>query len=334
MKKFTATRPCRWGIIGPGKIAQKFAAAIPLAGNAVLYAVASSDGGRARAFAEKYGAATYYDRYEALISDPEIDAVYIATPHAFHARHALLCLSQNKPVLCEKPMALNHAQVKQMVDVSRLHHTFLMEAMWTRFLPAIEKILEIVNAGSIGTVGHVRGDFGFYAPFDPDSRLFDLKLGGGSLLDIGVYPLWLCLAVLGKPDEITASGTLAPTGADESCLAVLHYKKGAIASAFSTLNVYTSLTAEVGGTTGTVVIPSPWYKSNTFSLRRPGEEEQRFTFEAVDNGFEYQIREVMRCLNLGLIESPLMSHAFSLSLSETMGLIRQQLGVSYPGADS
>src|ERR1700761_1748333 len=140
MQKFTLTNPCRWGIIGPGKIAKKFAAAIPLAGNAVLHAVASNNEERAKDFAEQHSAKIWYNNYGQLVNDPNIDAIYIATPHGFHTENALLCLSHGKPVLCEKPMALNRKQVQQMVDASRQNNTFLMEAMWTRFLPHIEKI--------------------------------------------------------------------------------------------------------------------------------------------------------------------------------------------------
>jgi len=333
MRQFTVTNPCRWGIIGPGKIAKKFASAIPLAGNAVLQAVASRDAGRSRDFAAQHGAAKWYDNYEQIATDPDIDAIYVATPHAFHTENTLLCLSHRKPVLCEKPMALNRKQVQQMVDASRQTNTFLMEAMWTRFLPHVEKILELLKEDKIGTVRYVRGDFGFYNPFDPESRLFNMALGGGSVLDIGVYPLFLCLAVLGKPDQITATGKLAPTGADETCLAVLQYDNGAMASAFSTVGAFTSLTAEIGGTEGTITIPSAWYKNNEFTLHRMGEEKQIFTFEPVTNGFEYQAREAMRCIEQGLTESPAMSHDFSLLLSETMDVVREKIGVSYPGVD-
>lgn len=333
MQKFTATNSCRWGIIGPGKIAQKFAAAIPLAPPAVLHAVASRDARRAREFAEKHGAAKWYGNYEQLAADPEIDAIYIATPHAFHAENALLCLSHRKPVLCEKPMAINRRQVQQMVDASRQNNTFLMEAMWTRFLPVMERVLTLLRQGEIGTVKYVRGDFGFYNPFDPGSRLFNMALGGGSVLDIGVYPLFLCLAALGKPNHISATGKLAPTGADETCLAVLQYDNGAMATAFSTVGAFTSLTAEIGGTEGTITIPHAWYKTNTFTLHRVGQEKQIFTLEPVTNGFEYQICEVMSCIEQGLTENPAMSHDFSLLLSGTMDAIREQLGVKYEGED-
>jgi predicted dehydrogenase len=333
MKSFIPANPCRWGIIGPGKIAKKFASAIPLAGNAVLHAVASNNAQRAQEFAQTHSAAKCYDNYEALVNDPDIDAIYIATPHAFHTENALLCLNHSKPVLCEKPMALNRKQVQQMLDASQKNNTFLMEAMWSRFLPHIQRVLELLQQGSIGAVKHVRADFGFYTPFDPNSRLFNMALGGGSVLDIGVYPLALCLAVLGKPDQITATGKLAPTGADETCLAVLQYDNGATASAFSTVDTYTSLTAEIGGTEGTITIPTAWYKTNTFTLHRIGEEKQTFTFDPVTNGFEYQIREVMRCLEQDRIESSVMSHEFSLLLSDTMDKVRERIGVRYEGVD-
>jgi len=333
MRKFTNTDPCRWSIIGPGKIAQKFAEAIPLAGNAVLHAVASRNEQRSEEFALKHRAPKWYGAYEELIADPDIDAIYIATPHAFHTQNALLCLNQGKPVLCEKPMALNRKQVQQMVDASQKNNIFLMEAMWTRFLPSIKKVLELLNDGTIGPVEYVRANFGFRASFDPNGRLFNMALGGGSLLDVGIYPLFLCLAVLGRPDSVTATGQLAPTGADESCIAVLKYVNGATATAFSTLNENTSLIAEIGGANGKITIPAAWYKNNTFEITIKGKGTQNFTFDAVINGFEYQIREVMSCLERGLTESPAMSHEFSLLLSETMDNIRQKIGVSYPGVD-
>jgi predicted dehydrogenase len=321
----------RWGIIGPGKIAAKFAVALPLAGRASLGAVASRDEDRAKEFAGKSGAARYYTRYEELAADPDIDAVYIATPHGFHAEHAILCLQHGKAVLCEKPMALSALQVQRMIEAARNNKAFLMEAMWTRFLPVIEKVLELIRNGQLGTVKYVRGDFGFYAPFNPSGRLYDLRLGGGSLLDIGIYPLFLCLLLLGEPDSIHAAAHLSPTGSDETCQAILQYRDGRSAMISSTLACQTSITAEIAGTEGMIQMPTPWYKNDKFTLLRPGEEAQIISVEPMVNGFEYQIREVTECLDKGLLESPLHSHADSLSLSRTMDAIRGQVGVKYPG---
>jgi predicted dehydrogenase len=320
-----------WGIIGPGKIANKFAVALNLAGDAGLAAVASRDAARAREFAEKFGAARSYDGYEQLAEDPAVDVVYIATPHGFHAEHALLCLKNGKAVLCEKPMALYSSQVRSMVEAAREHQAFLMEAMWTRFVPVMEKILELVRDGQLGTIRYVRADFGFAGPYSPDNRLFNLRLGGGSLLDIGIYPLFLCLQLLGEPDRIQASGHLADTGADESCQAILQYRDRRAGMIYSTFACQTSISAEIAGSEGLIQLSGPWHKSDSFTLRRKGEDPVTIQVEPMLNGFEYQIREVARCLDQGLIESPMMPHAFSLTMSQTMDAIRQQIGVKYPG---
>jgi predicted dehydrogenase len=320
-----------WGIIGPGKIAAKFAAALQLAGNSRLHAVASRDLARASTFAATHGAAQIYDSYEQLAADPAIDVVYIATPHGFHAEHTLLCLRQGKAVLCEKPMALNATQVREMIAASGRREAFLMEAMWTRFLPLMQTTTDLIATGKIGALRYIRADFGFLAPFDPSSRLYDLRLGGGSLLDIGIYPLFLCLYLLGKPDNIRAAGHLSPTGADDTCHAVLTYKDGRSAVISSTLACQTSLTAEIAGTEGAIRIPTPWYKNDRLNWNRTGQPEDSIRLEPMINGFEYQVREVARCLEARAIESPLMPHAFSLLMSETMDEIRRQIGVKYAG---
>jgi predicted dehydrogenase len=329
MKSFT------WGIIGPGKIAGKFATAIKLVDGAVLGAVASRDKAKARAFAETHGAPSpenihVCDNYEQLAADPSIDAVYIATPHGYHAEHALLCLRRGKAVLCEKPMALSAHQVDKMVGASGTYRAFLMEAMWTRFLPIMTRIGSLIAEGQIGELKYVRADFGFLAPFNPEGRLYNLRLGGGSLLDIGIYPLFLCLHLLGEPERITATGHLAPTGADDSCHAILEFSGGRSAVMSSTLLCQTGITAEIAGTEGLIRLPTPWYKNDQFTWNKQGEDPRLITLEPMINGFEYQIREVHRCLDAGLIESPSMTHAFSSMMARTMDSIRTQLGVKYP----
>ncbi|MBN9384441.1 MAG: Gfo/Idh/MocA family oxidoreductase [Chitinophagaceae bacterium] len=321
----------RWGIIGPGKIANKFAVALTLAGGAQLDAIASRDGSRAHEFAEKFNIPRYYDNYEALVKDPDIDAIYVSTPHAFHCDQTILALTHGKPVLCEKPMALTQREVGKMVQAARDNNVFLMEAMWTRFLPHTERILELVRSGRLGAIKYIRADFGFAGPYHPDNRLFNLALGGGALLDIGIYPLFLCLLLLGEPQNILASGKLAVTGADESSHALLQYQDGATAVISSTFAAQTAITAEIAGTDGLIQIPTAWYKNDHFILRRPGAEPEVVQMTPMVNGFEYQIRELMQCVDKGLIESPSMSHDFSLLLSRTMDNIRRQIGVRYPG---
>ncbi len=325
----------KWGIIGPGKIAGKFALALKLVPGAHLGAVASRNIEKAKTFASTHGAPQVFDSYEALAADPAIDAVYVATPHGFHAEHALLCLRQGKAVLCEKPLALSAREVESMIAASREHRAFLMEAMWTRFIPLMGAVMELVDSGQIGAVKYIRADFGFLSPFDPAGRLYNLRLGGGSLLDIGIYPLYLCLQLLGEPNRITAAGRLSPTGSDETCHAILQYAEGESASAAtavisSTLACQTSLTAEIAGDEGMIRIPSPWYKNDRFEWNRTGEPAVTVQLEPMVNGFEYQIAEVARCLDAGLIESPSMPHAFSLTMARTMDTIRHQLGVHYP----
>ena len=330
-----------WGIIGPGKIANKFATALTLVDGAVLGAIASRDSAKAQAFAANHAEAArstpaspairVYDNYNDLAADPSIDAVYIATPHGFHAEHATLCLKQGKAVLCEKPMALSARQVSEMIDTAKTHNAFLMEAMWTRFLPITEKIDELIAQQQIGDLKYVRADFGFLAPFNPEGRLYNMRLGGGSLLDIGIYPLFLCLHLLGEPARITATGHLAPTGADDSCHAILEYTDGRSAVITSTLMCQTSITAEIAGTAGMIRLPTPWYKNDQLTWNKQGEQAQTIIeLEPMINGFEYQIKEVMSCLAAGLTESPKMSHAFSLLMARTMDTIRAQLGVKYP----
>jgi predicted dehydrogenase len=324
-------KPTVWGIIGPGKIAAKFARALTMVEGARLGAIASRNTARAEAFAREHGVARTWPTYEQLAEDPDIDAVYIATPHGFHAEHSLLCLRQGKGVLCEKPMALSARQVSMMIEASREYYAFLMEAMWTRFLPLMREVMALVDTGRIGQLKYVRADFGFLAPFNKTSRLYDLRLGGGSLLDIGIYPLYLCLQLLGEPDAIVATGRLSSTGSDESCHAILQYANGASAVVSSTLACQTSVTAEVAGTEGMIRIPGPWYRNDHFEWNRTGEAAENVQLEPMVNGFEYEIREVMHCMEQGLIESPLLPHAFSLLMSRTMDEIRRQMGVRYEG---
>ena len=359
MKQFT------WGIIGPGKIANKFAIALTLVEGARLGAVASRDIARAKSFAEAHNVPTVYDSYDQLAADPNIDAVYIATPHGYHAEHATLCLRHGKAVLCEKPMALSARQVGEMVDTARANNAFLMEAMWTRFLPLTEEITRQIADGQIGDLRYIRADFGFPAPFNPDGRLYDLRLGGGSLLDIGIYPLFLCLYLLGEPRQITAAGHLSPTGADDTCHAILQFAEGRSAVITSILTCQTGLTAEIAGTHAAIHIPSPWYRNDHFSIHKNKRDQAPqspnssqpaainqspaatqptgvpqssqsspdpllIQLEPMINGFEYQIRETMNCVSAHLIESPKMSFDFSLLMARTMDTIRTQLGVNYP----
>jgi predicted dehydrogenase len=323
--------PLRWGIIGPGRIAGKFAEAIPLAGGSILASVSSRSIDRAECFAKRFGANSYYDNYVEMAQDKNIDVVYIAVPHALHCQAAINCLKNGIAVLVEKPLALNEGQVKEMIDTAKKNNCFLMDGMWTRFLPAIQKTLELVKEGAIGEIRQIRADFGFKDKYDPADRLFNMQLGGGCVLDVGVYPLFLCQLLLGDPKNIKAKAQLSKTGADEHCEAVLGYES-AEAEVISSFIYDTPRTAEITGTKGRINISSAWYKADRLTLTAEGEKEPKeFVFELVINGFEYEIREVMRCKEMGFIESPLMTHDFSLKLARTMDTIRKQIGVKYKG---
>ncbi|MEO6314658.1 MAG: Gfo/Idh/MocA family oxidoreductase [Chitinophagaceae bacterium] len=319
----------KWGIIGPGRIAQKFAAALALVPDARLHAVASRDSETARVFAKKYQASVFYDNYAALAADESIDAVYIATPHTYHHAHVLLCLQNKKAVLCEKPMSVTYASTVEMVDAARRNKVFLMEAMWSRFLPIIQKTLELVKEGAIGELKYIHADFGFVAPFNAGSRLYDLKLGGGSLLDVGVYPLFLALLLMGKPDEIKSFAHLAPTGADETTDAILYYKDGKMANIVSSIVSQTPIVATITGTEGTITLERPWYKGTVLHIRKQDIVTQTLSLPYGDNGFEYQVKEVQRCLENKLIESSLLPLDFSLMMSRVADDICKANNIAY-----
>ena len=319
----------RWGILGAGKIAEKFASALNYTEGAEVYAVASQDVEKAERFAKKFGAIRSYGSYASLAEDPDVDIIYIATPHAFHCEQALLCLQQNKPVLCEKPMALSVDQVQQMIDAARSHNTFLMEGMWSRFMPSINKTLELIQQDVIGPVQYIQADFGIQAPFDPNGRMFDLKLGGGSLLDVGVYPLFLTTLLLGEPALIQSVGKLSVTGADEYCSIQLQYPGGQIANIYSSITIRTSLKAEIAGPKGRIILPNPFYRSTSVSTELNSGETQSFPFPYDHNGFEYEIRAVMQCLDEGAVECALMPHSMSLQIAGIMDTVREQCGIVY-----
>ncbi len=319
----------KWGIIGPGKIAQKFAAALALVPDATLHAVASRDLNKAKQFANTWNAPVFYSSYEALAADTSLDAVYIATPHTFHHAHVLLCLRHKKTVLCEKPMSVDYNSTLEMVNTARQNKVFLMEAMWTRFLPVIEKTLQLVKEGSIGDLKYLRADFGFIAPYNAGSRLYDMQLGGGSMLDIGVYPLFLALLLMGKPDTIKSFSQLAPSGADETTSALLCYKNGNIAHIHSTIVAQTPITAEIAGTEGAILLERPWYKGARLQVRKSDTITADFSLPFGDNGFEFQVKEVQDCLQRGALESDILPLDFSLLLSSVSHEICLQSNLVY-----
>lgn len=321
----------RWGIIGCGKIAEKFAddlvADVP---NAVLHAVASRDLERAKAFGAKYNTPHAFGSYEEMLKSGLIDVVYIATPHAQHHEHTLLCLELGVPVLCEKAFAINTQMVKEMIAKSQEKKLFLMEAIWTRFHPAINQIEEIIKAGTIGEIKHIVADFGFLATYDENARLFNPALTGGSLYDIGIYPLFISKLLLGKPSEVKAVATLAPTGVDMNCSMSLAFPNGATASLFSTFAAKTDTTCTIYGTKGKIFIAGRFHETFGFTLELTDEAPQFFETERKGWGYSYEAIDVQRCLAEGRTENDRLPLQFSLELMELLCEIRSQIGVKYP----
>lgn len=320
----------RWAVLGPGNIAHRFAAALPAAPGAVLYAVGSRDIARAQAFAARYGAGKAYGSYEELINDSAIDAFYIATPHMQHHENAIACLERGKPVLVEKPMSVSARLERRMADAARSNNSFLMEAMWSRFLPSTRKVRELLADGAIGDARMLSADFSFSAPPDPDSRLYNPAYAGGGLMDVGIYVMALSSMVFGRhPAETAAFSNIGATGVDETAAMMLKYPGGQISSLTCGVHADGPSHASIMGTHGRIEL-LPFWKAECVRVVRGGEvEEIRLPFAA--NGFEYQIIEVMDCIRRGLIESPEMPLDESIALMETMDGMRQSWGLEFPG---
>jgi predicted dehydrogenase len=319
----------RWGILGPGHIAEKFADALSFVEGSTLQAVASRDLARASVFAKRFGASSHYGKYESLASDEQVDVIYIATPHGFHAEQAILCLERGKPLLIEKPLALSASEAEMVMDMACKKGLFVMEAMWTRFLPVIRTAEKLIADKTIGDLKAVVADFCFNGDSRPEGRLYNKRLGGGSLLDVGVYPLSLFQLLLGNPEQVISSCQLSATGVDEVCQAILRYPGGKAAQMISGIIFNSSVTADIIGTEGMIHIPGRWYRSDTLTVDRPGQTLQVLSCPIQYNGFEYQIREVMKCLGEKRLESTLLPHSFILDRFQTMDLIREQCGIHY-----
>ncbi len=326
----------RWGILGCGKIARKFAADIKLVKNAELIAVGAREQATADEFAKDFPVKYKHDSYQSLVENAEVDVIYIATPHSFHREHALLCLNNNKAVLCEKAFAINHAQAKEMIDVARKQNVFLMEAFWTKFLPHYQKMKAMIAEGKIGKIQSVIANFGFIPAPPVAPRLYDPALGGGALLDIGVYPVFLALDLLGKPDAIEAVMTPSLEGTDSQCAIQFQYNNGALAQLFCTLNSNLSTGADIAGEHGRIRLTHRFHGPTTNLEYYPGIVDSRevISFEkALGTGYEYEAQHVNDCLIKGLTESPMMKHSDTLLLMETLDCIRAKAKIHYPADD-
>jgi len=320
----------KWGIIGLGKIANKFAQDLLKIPHAELHAVASRTLEKAKTFAKEYKVTNVYGSYKEMLLHAKLDAVYIATPHVFHCENTLLCLQNEVAVLCEKPFAMNINEVQQMVNAAQSNDTFLMEAFWTRFLPSTLKVLESINEGKIGEVLSIKADFGFKASPDPNGRMYNLNLGGGSLLDIGLYPVFLALLILGKPNEVKAFGKIGATKIDEECNMLFQYDEGRSAILNSSILYDSPTEAYIYGTKGMIHIPRRWHESDRFTLHIEGQSPQEISFEFNCKGYRYEAEEVMRCLAAGKKESDILPLSFSMDLMNLLDEIRKEINLVYP----
>ncbi|HTX98528.1 MAG TPA: Gfo/Idh/MocA family oxidoreductase [Bacteroidota bacterium] len=319
----------RWGFIGTGWIADKMADALSVVDDAELAAVGSRTKEKAADFARRYHVPAAYGSYEELAADPSIDAVYVATPHPFHCANTLLCLRNGKAVLCEKPFAMNEREVVQMISAARKHNVFLMEAFWTRFLPSIERVIGMIAAGTLGEVRHIHSDHAAFRVFDPNHRAFNKSLGGGSLLDIGIYPVFLTLLLWGEPDRIEAVPHIGSTGVDESLALTFKYNDGRIATLFSSFVVDSTVETHICGTDGRLKIHRWWFCPVPIELAKGNDKPVTIDFKYVGNGYNYEVEEVHRCLRAGKKESDVLSLDFSLRLIRLLDRIRQQIGLTY-----
>ena len=328
----TRTGPltCRWGILGTGALATRVATDLAILPGHRTVAIGSRSPAGAEASGSRHGIPNRHGSYEALVHDDEVDVVHIATPHSLHRDHTLLALDAGKPVLCEKPFAIHAGEAREMIDRARDRRLFLMEAMWTRFLPAVARTRQLVRDGAIGTPRLLSADFGFREEVDPTSILFDPAAGGGSLLDVGVYPLSLASMLLGRPDRIEAVAHLGATGVDESCAFVLHHPDGAIAVGQSSIVAGTPQRASVSGTRGRIVLHPPWWSATRLTLEVEGEAPREIELPVVGHGYGPQADAVASALRENRLEDDRMPLDETLAIQETLDAIRTRCGLVYP----
>ncbi|MGD9145389.1 MAG: Gfo/Idh/MocA family oxidoreductase [Anaerolineae bacterium] len=325
------TNTIRWGILGTGWIASEFAQGLAELPDAELAAVGSRTAGSASRFADRFQVPRRHASYQALAEDPGVDVIYVATPNPLHREHCLLCLDADKPVLCEKPFALNAGQAGDMVRAAREKKLFLMEAMWSRFFPLMAKVRELVDEGAIGEVQMLVADLCIQFDFDPSDRRYAPDLGGGALLDLGVYPLSLASMLIGAPARITSLAHLGATGVDEQASITLGYDQGQVSTLYASLRADSPVEAILLGTKGQIRIHPWWIRPDAITLSVAGQEDTRLEMPFAGNGYQFEAAEVMACLRAGKLESDLMPLDETLSIMETMDTIRAQWGLRFPG---
>ncbi len=321
----------RWGIAATGNIAHSFAAGLGQLDDAEIAAVGSRSAERAAEFAAQVGAGRSHGSYQDLAADDGVDVVYVASPHTRHEADTLLFLEAGRHVLCEKPMAVNRAQAERMVAAARRRGLFLMEAMWSRFLPSWQLVRRVLDEGRIGDPLVVEASLGFRRPIDPTHRLFDRALGGGATLDLGVYPVSFTSFLLGTPDGVAAQGHIGETGVDEQFAAVLHHPGGELAVVKGAIRAWISSTVRVTGSEGWVHLPAMMHHSPHVDIGDAAGGRERVETPVEGEGLRFQAAEVHRCVREGLTESLVMPLDETCAIAGTLDAIRAQIGMTYPG---
>jgi predicted dehydrogenase len=312
------TETFRWGIISTGGIARTFANDLQYSDGGVAVAVGSRTIESANRFGDRFGIGHRYGSYEELVRDPDVDAVYVGTPHPMHFENAKLALENGKPVLVEKAFTMTEREAIGLVEIARAKKLFLMEAMWTRCLPHVAAVNGLIAAGELGDIVSVEADHGQYFDYDPTSRWFSPELGGGALLDLGVYPVSFASMLLGAPSKMVTMIDLAPTGVDRQVSMIFGYEGGAQAYLNTTTDAKTPTTATISGTKARVEIDGDFYAPSAFTLITRSGESKRFEFPTEGRGLHYEATEVARCVQGGLLESPLMPLHETVSIMRTM----------------
>lgn len=323
------TPPIRWGIAATGGIAAGFAADLALLDDAAITAVGSRNQARADEFGERFQIPHRHASYQALAADPDVDVVYVASPHSRHAEDAILFLEAGKHVLCEKPFALNEQEVVTMIDAARRNGRFLMEAIMTRFTPAYVDLRRLLAEGSIGTPLAVDAEFGVPFPHDPAHRLFDNALGGGALLDLGIYPLQLASMVLGPAAAVAAVGHMGVTNVDEHVAVSVRHEAGGISVSKAASRVLLANTARISGTDGAITLPTPFQNPPHVMVTAGGTSRQTDT-PYDGNGLRFEAVEVQRCIRAGELESPVLPLDETRQLAAIMDEARRHIGLRYP----
>ena len=319
----------KWGIIAPGTIAHAFAKEVSNTEKGKLVAVYGGNKEKAKEFAKEYNLQKYYSNIDDFLNDKEIDAVYIATPHNYHMEYAIKCIQSKKHILCEKPFSYNKKTSEKVLNLAKENNVFIMEALWTLFLPAINKAKRWIDEGKIGKVKMITANFGFESEVDINSRLYNPNLAGGALLDVGIYPILLSNFIMNDtPEQINATAVMTNTKVDETDVISLKYKDNALASLTCSIASDTDNTAVIYGEKGKIVIPKFWMTKNAYLYTKDEELSYEDDYDGV--GYKYEIIEANKCILNNQLESDIASHKFTIELATIMDEIREKIGLVYP----